>query len=155
MFSNIEIFMKLVTKLFLILSLFLVLYSISSCNENNSDSTNDDDTESILSDILYAYDLTLEGDGDPETRYFTLPEELTDANWGLKAIVCDDAGYDLYAHAGEDIVADRYNITESCYTESLYLWLLIKDDECICAYKTVREDSYLVPGVFAVNESCE
>ena len=147
--------MKLVEKLLLILSLFLVLYFISSCNENNFDSTNDDDSESILSDILYAYDLTLEGDGDPETRYFTLPEELNDANWGLKAIVCEDAGYDLYAHAGEDIVADRYSIAETCYTEFLYLWILIKDDECICAYKTIREDSDFVPGVFAIDDSCE
>jgi len=146
--------MKLKTPIFLIL---LITFPFCfSCGD-------DDDTSQeyieytqpeCVSDIIYNYDLHLEGDGNPETQETTLPEQLTDADWGLKATVCEQAGYDLNAYAGESVFLTKYSITETCNGEPLYLWVITKDNECICPYKTVREGSGLAPGVYAVDR-CE
>ena len=127
-----------------------------SCGDGDNDSQRYSQyaQPDCVSEIINNYDLHLEGDGNPDTQETTLPEQLTDANWGLKATVCEQAGYDLNAYAGESVLLTKYNITETCYGEPLYLWVITKDDECICPYKTVREDSGIAPGVYAV-DSCE
>lgn len=143
--------MKLNTVPFFIL-LIMAIVCISCSDDDDSHSTYT--PPDCVSEIINYYDLHLEGDGNPETQETTLPEEFTDANWSLKASVCEQAGYNLYDHAGENVLLTNYTITETCYGEPLYLWVITKDDECICPYKTVREDSEAAPGVYAV-DSCE
>ncbi len=108
--------------------------------------------EQIALKVIQQYNFQTEG--EPQMSDGTLPSELTDANWGLKEIVCQQAGYDLTPYAGQTVSLMRYSLREE-YTpvdEPLYLWIVIKDNSCICAYATVRENSGLIPGVFAVND---
>jgi hypothetical protein len=83
------------------------------------------------------------------TVTLTLPQQFTDANWGLKQGVCQQAGYDLTQFAGQDIAVIRYNMTEKYSGDSLSLILLAKDQTCICGYVAA---SNLIPGIFAVND---
>jgi len=139
--------MKLTPLLYLIL-LIVASFCFSCGDDDNAIQ------EDCISEVINNYGLHLEGDGDPVTEETTLPDQLTDANWGLKAIVCEQGGYDLNAYTGQRISLTKYRIIEICDGEPLYLWILTNEDECICAYKTVREDSSAAPGVFAV-EGCD
>ena len=90
--------------------------------------------------------------GIPSTNELTLPQQLTDANWGLKRIKCEAGGYDLTPYAGGAVSAVTYGIAETWYGEPLNAWVLIKENTCICAYITVRQESNAAPGVFAIND---
>ncbi len=126
----------------------VLLCLVSGCGgDPDSPSTN----ELVALNIIQKYNLHIEG--KPQTDDFTLPQEFNDANWGLKEIVCQQAGCDLTPFAGQTVSSVRYSILEKYDGEPLYLWILIKENACICAYTSVREGSGLVPGVFPVNES--
>jgi hypothetical protein len=89
-----------------------------------------------------------------------LPQQFTDANWGLKETICEQAGYALIPYAGQSVTLAQYSVVEKYYSpatpalpgERLYLWIVAKDQTSICGYFTVREGSTLTPGVFAVND---
>ena len=104
--------------------------------------------ERVALNVIQQYNFRTEG--EPQAADFTLPSELSDANWGLKEIMCQQAGYDLAPYAGQTVSSLRYSLLEKYIGESLYLWVLTRDNVCACAYVTVRE-SGPIPGVFAVN----
>jgi len=80
-----------------------------------------------------------------------LPTELSDANWGLKKIICEQGGYDLYAYAGKKVSLTCFPISERYhFIEPLKVWVVSSGDKIICVYKTVNENSNMVPGVFPV-----
>ncbi len=83
-----------------------------------------------------------------------LPLEFSDANWGHKALVCADGGYDLNAYAGKEVILLSYNIGGYVSFQPLMVWAILDQEreKCICMFKTVRPGSGLVPGIFSVKE---
>ena len=82
-----------------------------------------------------------------------LPGRLDDANWGPKAAVSRDAGFDLAPLAGRSVVLARYAVSERYGREPLYLWLVENGDRVVGAYLSVRERSTLTPGVFSLDDT--
>lgn len=132
-----------------------LVISIFGCGSSSSTPS----SQSVGADVIQKYSLQVEG--QPTTTSITLPQQFTDANWGLKEELCQQAGYDLAPHAGQNVSLLRYNLTEKYYPavsrnigagEPLYLWVIAKDQTSVCGYLSVREDSGLIPGVFAVND---
>lgn len=111
------------------------------------------------SDIIHKYNFHIEG--EPTITAITLPQQFTGANWGLKEILCQQAGYELTPYAGQSITLIKYSITEKYYHpnipessgEPLYLYILAKDQISIGGYLAVRENSLLTPGGFALNDT--
>lgn len=135
-------------EIFWVVSLFVSLL-ITGCGSNENAPT----SQPIGSDIIQKYNFHIEG--EPTTIITTLPQQFNDANWGLKELICEQAGYSLTPYAGESITLIKFNITgrdEMFPNEPLYLWVVAKDQTSICGYLTVREQSGLIPGVFAVND---
>jgi len=92
--------------------------------------------------------------GAPEQMNVQLPSELSDANWGLKASVCQEGGYDLYAYAGKDVLLTSYPINQKYNnTEFLQAWVVTSGDKVVCVYRTVMDGSALTPGVFSVKDN--
>jgi hypothetical protein len=99
--------------------------------------------------------LGFETTGEATVQTIELPSQLDDANWGLKAMECQEGGYNLYFYAGETVTLTSVDITETCQGEPLTLWVVSKDEDIICVYKTVREGSSAAPGVWSVyDEEC-
>lgn len=92
--------------------------------------------------------------GNPKQIELQLPITLSDANWGLKKTVCEEGGYNLSAYAGQTVLLTQY-LTDEVYgnTEPLNVWIVSSGAKIVCAYKTVAENSTIVPGVFSVKES--
>jgi hypothetical protein len=83
-----------------------------------------------------------------------LPSELSDANWGLKKIICEQGGYNLSAYAGKKVSLTCFPISERYhFIEPLNVWVVSSGDKIVCVYKTVRENSNIIPGVFPVQDS--
>lgn len=100
----------------------------------------------LINDLLKKVEV--EGKVMQSTK-FTLPVTLTDANWGLKQIICQEGGYDLTPYAGKTVNAYSYPIREKYNgIEPLTLWVLNDGQKVICAYKAVRTGSQLTPGIF-------
>ena len=146
--------------------IIMVVTILAGCNQEETDNSTTNTTgivttttaiedgynPQVVLDEIARHKLQIEG--DPTIVKITLPERLTDANWGLKALVCENGGYNLYAYAGETIYITSCNITETCKGEPLQVCVLTEADICICAYKTVRENSEMVPGIFPIDETC-
>lgn len=90
--------------------------------------------------------------GGPSTVEVSLPAELNDANWGLKQMICVDAGYSLAPYAGQNVLLTTYDIDMTCQGALLRVWVVTQGNEVACVYLSVREGVDLVPGVFSVNE---
>jgi hypothetical protein len=99
------------------------------------------------------YDLHVQG--GPEIERITLPKELVDANWSLKAVVCEKGGFNLRAYAGREVYRIAFDIRETCQGLPLTVYVLTIGRTCICAYKTFRGSDGPIPGVYALNEACE
>jgi hypothetical protein len=94
--------------------------------------------------------------GAPQTLDQTLPAALTDANWGLKAIVCQEGGYDLSSVAGSTVCLVGQDMTQLCQGYPARVWVVMKDGVVVCVYKTVRSNVPIAPGVYAANDqSCQ
>jgi len=85
---------------------------------------------------------------------YNLPENLSDAGWYVKKIICEDGGYDLSSYAGKSVLLTRYS-TDEIYdnTEPLDAWVVSSKGKVVCVYKTVTENSTMTPGVFSVKEN--
>ena len=94
--------------------------------------------------------------GEPRTLSATLPAVLaTDANWGLKATVCQQAGYDITALAGKTVCLLGQDITQACQGIPATAWVVMDNGAVACVYKTVRQGFATTPGVYAANDpSC-
>jgi hypothetical protein len=133
-----------VFKAFFILSLFALLGLTTYC-------ASDENLEGVDEVVRQEIErLGFETTGEATVQTVDLPSQLDDANWGLKAMVCQEGGYDLYFYAGETVTLTSVDITETCQGEALRLWVVSKDEDIICVYKTVREGSGAAPGVWSV-----
>ncbi|MCZ7362395.1 MAG: DUF4830 domain-containing protein [Candidatus Methanoperedens sp.] len=81
-----------------------------------------------------------------------LPETFSDANWGLKKIICEEGGYDLAKYANQAVNIYSYRSNRYYEKEQLNVWVITDENEVICMYLTVGESSGQVPGVFSVND---
>ncbi|MGM5488329.1 MAG: DUF4830 domain-containing protein [Nanobdellota archaeon] len=90
--------------------------------------------------------LGIETTGLKEQTTVTLPETFSDANWGLKQIVCEEGGYDLEPYAGQTVTLYSYGSNHYHTDEPLDVWV-IADDRVVCVYFTAEG---LTPGVFSV-----
>ncbi len=107
-------------------------------------------TQSTSSIAIQQY--TFHYTGAPTSSTITLPQQLNDANWGLKETACEQAGFSLLPYAGQNTTLIKYSITETYLSEPVYLWVLEQNQTTICGYLSVRESSTLTPGVFALND---
>jgi len=113
--------------------------------------------DAILSELER---LNIEIFGQPKQIQLQLPVTLSDANWGLKKIICEKGGYNLTKYAGEDVLLTSYNINEVYKhttrfgTEEfpLRVSVITVDNKVACVYKTVREGADLTPGVFSIKD---
>ncbi len=79
-----------------------------------------------------------------------LPTVLIGPDLGLKKTICEQSGYDLSAYAGKKVLFTAFPISEEYTSEPLNVWVISFEDKIVCVYKTVREGSVLVPGIFAI-----
>ena len=90
--------------------------------------------------------------GNPQMFSATLPAVLaTDANWGLKATVCQQAGYDITPLAGKTVCLFGQDTTEMCQGMPSTAWVVMNNGAVACVYKTVRQGFGAAPGVYAAN----
>lgn len=142
----------------------MILSNTTSESDSSSpvlvfDLANPPTPQMVGADIIQKYNFHIES--GPMTVTATLPQQFTDANWGLKEGLCQQAGYDLTPYAGQNVSLIHFNLTEKYYHpaipgttgEPLYLWVVAKDQTSVCGYLSVRESSGLTPGVFAVNDT--
>lgn len=87
----------------------LVSFTVVGCGS----SSNTPVSQLIGADIIQEYSFHVEG--EPAIFEATLPMEFNDANWGLKEIVCKEAGYTLLPYAGQTITLIRYSITDTIF----------------------------------------
>ena len=94
--------------------------------------------------------------GDPQMLSATLPAVLTtDANWGLKATVCAQSGYDITALAGKTVCLFGQDMAQTCLGIPGTAWVVMNGRDVACVYKTVRQGFGSIPGVYAANDpSC-
>jgi hypothetical protein len=107
------------------------------------------DMDAMLSELKR---LKIDVAGPPVKQFETqLPPALSDANWGLKKIICEQGGYDLSPYAGKKVSLSCFPISEKYRsTELLNAWVVSSGDKVVCVYKAVRDNSSMAPGVFAV-----
>jgi hypothetical protein len=92
--------------------------------------------------------------GDPQMFSATLPAVLaTDPNWGLKATVCRQAGYDITALAGKTVCLIGQDMTQTCDGIPSTAWVVMNNGAVACVYKTVRQGFAAAPGVYATNDA--
>ncbi|MCU0652260.1 MAG: DUF4830 domain-containing protein [Candidatus Omnitrophica bacterium] len=97
--------------------------------------------------------LNIEVAGPAEQREEQLPEEFTGPYWGLLSNICRDSGWDLAAYAGKKVLSTSFPIQEKFGDDSLNVWVIDSGRRTACVYKTVREGSELVPGIFPVENT--
>jgi hypothetical protein len=109
------------------------------------------DMDAILSEFKK---LKIEVTGSPVKQFETqLPAALTDANWGLKKMICEQGGYNLSPYAGKKVTLSCFPISEKYRSkEPLNAWVVSSGDKVACVYKAVSENSSMAPGVFAVEK---
>ena len=98
----------------------------------------------------------LTAEGFPQTLSDTLPATLaTDTNWGLKAAVCQQGGYDITPLAGKSICLLEQDITQRCQGNPASVSVLMDNGAVACIYKTVRKGFGATPGVYsATSPNC-
>jgi len=90
---------------------------------------------------------------DQQLITLTLPLDLAaDANWGLKATVCQQAGYDLSALAGKPVCLLGQDMTDRCQGNPATAWVVMNNGVVACVYKSVRQGYGAAPGVYAAND---
>jgi hypothetical protein len=91
--------------------------------------------------------------GSPQVLSEVLPADLAaDPNWGLKATVCRDAGYDLAPAAGKTVCVIEQDISQRCQENPATAWIVLNDGVLACVYVTVRQGYLVTPGVYAAND---
>ncbi|MCZ7397575.1 MAG: DUF4830 domain-containing protein [Candidatus Methanoperedens sp.] len=68
-----------------------------------------------------------------------LPETFSDANWGLKKIICEEGGYDLAKYANQAVNIYSYRSNRYYEKEQLNVWVITDENEVICMYLTVNK----------------
>jgi hypothetical protein len=97
--------------------------------------------------------LDLAAVGTPQILNAGLPGDLAaDANWGLKATVCKEAGYDLSPAAGKAVCLIGQDVAQRCQENPATAWIVLNDGAVACVYMTVRQGYPVTPGVYAVTD---
>jgi hypothetical protein len=106
--------------------------------------------------------------GTPKTSSETLPPTLTDEEWGLTAVVCQQGGYDISSLAGDTVCLVEQDITQlcqenpACFGEQDFTQLcqgspahvvvIMLNGVVECVFKGVNNST---PGILSVNDpSC-
>ena len=134
-----------------ILMICAAMFFLNSCNDEDHLGNVDD----VVVEELER--LSVDTTADAEISEVQLPDDLdATANWGLKAIVCEEGGYDLYPFAGKTVTLTMVDIKGTCQDEKIRIWVVSEEDIIAGAYITTREGSSMVPGVWSVNSgNCE
>jgi len=92
--------------------------------------------------------------GAAQTFDATLPTALaTDDNWGLKATVCQQAGYDITPLAGKTVCLLGQDVTQECQGIPATAWVVMNNGAVACLYKADRQGFGPLPGVYAANDA--
>jgi hypothetical protein len=144
---------------------FLLCFTIAGCGDDIFTQNQQPAKDPIVTEVITKYHFHTTG--EPQTQEVTLPQELNDANWGLKEYLCQQAGYDLAPFAGQTVAVVRYPILERYYGEPLYLhsgdslyhygvplnlWIVETENTAICAYTADSGEFGSDPGVYPVQE---
>ena len=105
-----------------------------------------------VSSLGKCWALGLTATGEPRTLTTTLPASLTDANWGLKAEMCEAGGYDLSVAAGGTVCLVIQGISQKCDGYAASAAVVMKDDAVVCVYKALFGGG-IVPGVYSATNS--
>jgi hypothetical protein len=89
-------------------------------------------------------DLGLIATTSAETLNATLPSPLSGPDWGLKAIICRDGGYDISALAGQTVCLVKQPIVHPCEQSPCLAWVVMSGGDVKCVYES--DDS--VPGLY-------
>ena len=105
----------------------------------------------VASKAIAALGLTVVG--NPQTLNFTLPAVLTtDDEWGLKAPLCQDGGYDITPLAGKSACIVGQATTQRCDGYPANVWVLMSNGAVKCVYKSSGAGN---PGVYsATSPNC-
>jgi hypothetical protein len=108
----------------------------------------------VASNAMSAFGLITSG--SVQTSNATLPAVLaTDANWGLKADVCRQAGYDITPLAGKTICSVSQDMTQLCQGLPAGVTVLMNSGSVACIYKHIRTGVMIAPGIWsATDPSC-
>lgn len=90
--------------------------------------------------------------GPATVTTITLPLQLGDAEYGPKALACQAGGYDLNSAGGAEVLFTGTDISQRCQGQPAMIWVVTRGDSVVCAYKSVRRDSMMAPGIWAVND---
>lgn len=91
--------------------------------------------------------------GNAQMLSVTLPAALaTDATWGLKSTVCQQAGYDISGLAGKTVCVLGQDTNQLCQSIPSTAWVVMDDGAVACVYKTVRRGFDTALGVYAAND---
>ena len=125
------------------------LFSVVSCGSDNS-------TVSMPASAareMAAWDIQIRGVyGEAGVN---LPGDfVTDANWGLKQVACQDAGYDLQPSAGQPASLVGYLTDEYCDGSQMVVWAVMVGEGCVCLFKGHRMGEGPVPGIYSVRYTC-
>ena len=100
--------------------------------------------------------LAVETTGGITAKEIILPEKLDDANWGHKATVCKEGGYNLFPFSGQTVNLTSVEIEGNCSGEKIKVWVVSTSEVVACVYLTARENSHIVPGIWSINdEMCD
>jgi hypothetical protein len=106
----------------------------------------------VASKTMAAFGLTTWGSA--QTSNATLPAVLaTDANWGLKADVCRQAGYDITVLAGKTVCLAAQDINQTCQGNPATVWVMMSNGAVACVYKAVRQGYGSTPGVYGATDA--
>jgi len=87
--------------------------------------------------------------GSARTLNATLPAALaSDDNWGLKATICQQGGYDITALAGQTICMVGQSIPQACSASPDTVWVVMSSGSVKCAYESSSTAGN--PGLYAV-----
>jgi hypothetical protein len=103
----------------------------------------------FIQEELQKWDIEVTSEG--QTSEIELPKDMSGPNWGLKCMVCEEAGYHLEKHGGEKVQLTRFQTSE-VYNDrdTLDVWVVHKNNEIFCVYKAVGGHSTLAPGIMSV-----
>ncbi|WP_129128291.1 hypothetical protein [Geomonas oryzae] len=126
----------------MLLLFFYFMFMFGGCGSDSLDAL------PVGYDIVAKYNLSVVG--GPTKYSVTLPQQINDANWGLKEILCQEAGFSLIEFSGQEISMIQYHLSDLYWGQPLDLIVLASGETTVCGYLSLR-DSAQVPGLLGLN----
>ena len=136
---------------------YSIVFTVVGCADSDQGNRRQNNNNVVVDEVVIdeLERLSVLTTGDAEVQEISLPGELSDANWAIKAMVCEDGGYDLLPFAGQTLKFTAIDIEGSCEDERIKIWVVTEPSYIVCAYLTVQENSDLAPGVWSIaDENC-